>query len=78
MSDERPWVLVRAGLAPVYFATLGEAQRVHDMQRHNGAAQSDATVFGPGGAKWQCGRWRSSGWVEIAPAYRAGAGNAPR
>jgi len=60
----RPWVLVRKGHHnPPNFATLEEAKIPHNIQRRNRNADADATIFGPGGETWECGRFPWSKWT---------------
>jgi hypothetical protein len=47
------------------FLTLELAQRFYDRMRFNRAQDSDATVFGPGGKEWRCGRFRAQQWAEV-------------
>ena len=65
MIGSGEWVLVRKGRPPIHFPSLEAAHRVHDLQRFNRGAEAEATVFGPGGKEYHCGRERSDAWVEI-------------
>lgn len=65
MSALRPWILVRKGQGNVSFKTLDEAKAVHDMQRRNGAARSEAVIFGPDHREFRCGRTVDARWWEV-------------